>query len=187
MVSQAQRRGPSVAQQQYNYKQWGLGSSLVAGLGGGCSHTSCCFGPTARRSPQGLLAVGVLGHSQGHRTLPSFPGIPVETQVSKGDTGLGPKDPKGRKAVPLQGVSPLVDSRCPGWHQEAVIRGQAQVLSPHRHRGGPLLGERNRRNEWRLLVLNTCWGILSVPGQGGPRSWSGLQECKAQEEPGPLG
>lgn len=62
---------------------------------------------------------------------------------------------KGGQSHSWGKVLPM-DSLSPGRHQEAVIRGQAQTLSPHRHHRGAFLGKRSRRIEWRLLGLNTC-------------------------------
>lgn len=106
-----------------------------------------CVGPRARGSPQRLLAGGILGHSQGHRALPSLPGI------------------------------------CsPGWYSEAVIRGQAQLLSPHCHHRGALLGKRSRGIECGLRGSAPVPVSLPLPWQEGPGAGLGC-ESKAQEQP----
>lgn len=76
----------------------------------------------------------------------------------------------GREGVPQLGKGLPADSLSPGWHQEAFVGGQAQVLSPHGHHRGALLGEKSRRIKWRLPSPHSCPGVLSRPWQGGPGS-----------------
>lgn len=65
-----------------------------------------CFGPTARWSPQALLAGRVLGHRQGHRALCSLPHVPGERQMGRGQAKPDPEDSRERKANPRFGIPP---------------------------------------------------------------------------------
>lgn len=93
----------------------------------------------------------------------------METQVAGVRQGWALRIP-GKEGVPQLGKGLPADSLSPGWHQEAFIGGQAQVLSPHGHHRGALLGEKSRRIKWRLPSPNSCPRVLSRPWQGGPGS-----------------
>lgn len=116
---------------------------------------SCGRGPGSQPGPQSLV---------------------LSPRNTCGDTDAGVRQGwalgspgKGGRSQQL-GERPPVDSLSPGWYQEAFIRGQAQALSPHGHRGGALLGERSRRIKWRIAGLDACSRVPSLPWQGGPRS-----------------
>lgn len=76
----------------------GLGGLL--GRGGARGHPVAALGPQHEdRSPQGLLAGRVLSHRQGRGALPSFPAVPVATQVGGAQTRLGSQGKVGSPTV----------------------------------------------------------------------------------------
>lgn len=128
---------------------------------------SCGRGPASQPAPQSpaLAPKCTCGD-------PGGPGSDTRPGGSQGKEG-GPR---------AWGQSPPGHSRVPSWNQEAVIGGQAQVLFPHRHHRGALLGKRSR-----TMGMEACPGVPESPWQGGPGSHSRLWESKAQEQPGPRG
>lgn len=137
-MSRAQLRGHRVARQRCIQKHSGQG--CYVGEGGTAS------GPHPEDQPRGFLWAGSWVTAKATEPCPRSQ-VYLWRHRWAGVRQVGPEDPRGRRVVPQLGgaASPPVHSRVPGWYQKAVIRGQAQVLFPHRHHRGALLGKRSRR------------------------------------------
>lgn len=158
----------------------GLGE--LFGRGDPWAHSVAALGPEPEDHPRGCLRVGSWVTARATEPCP-------RSQVYlRRHRWMGVR--KGW-ALRIPGKGELgeilpVYSRSPGWYSEAVIRGQAQLLSPHCHHRGALLGKRSRGIECGLRGSAPVPVSLPLPWQEGPGAGLGC-ESKAQEQPGSHG